>query len=154
MLRTGVHLELLAHGATERVLRQHALHGMLDDALRMLGHGLFEGLGLQPAGETAVAVVALRLGLRARHADLVRVDDDHEVAGVDVRRVLRLVLALENLSAWQRRDREPGSQRRSRPIRAQLRWASRNTSSLSSSKNPVLPRRAGRVSVACWRLER
>ena len=64
----------------------------------MLGHGLFEGLGLQPAGETAVAVVALRLGLRARHADLVRVDDDHEVAGVDVRRVLRLVLALENLS--------------------------------------------------------
>ena len=63
----------------------------------MLGHGLGEGLRLQTAGVTAVAVVGLRRRLRARHADLVRVDDDHEIARVHVRRVLRLVLALEDL---------------------------------------------------------
>ena len=40
-------------------------------------------------------VVDLVQLLRAGHANLVRVDDDHEVAGVHVRRVLRLVLALQ-----------------------------------------------------------
>ena len=104
--RTGVDLQLLAHGTTERVLRQHALHGMLDDAFGMLGHGLGEGLGLQPAGIATMTVVNLVRSLRARHADLVRVDDDHEVARVDVRGVLRLVLALEDLRSFGRHAAE------------------------------------------------
>ena len=68
---------------------------MLDDALGVLGHSLGEGLGLQSARMTGVMVVDLVQLLRAGHANLVRVDDDHEVAGVHVRRVLRLVLALQ-----------------------------------------------------------
>ena len=65
----------------------------------VLGHGLGEGLGLQSARMTGVMVVDLVQLLRAGHANLVRVDDDHEVAGVHVRRVLRLVLAFRRVAA-------------------------------------------------------
>jgi hypothetical protein len=44
-----------------------------------------------------VAVVALLVELVPGHDDLLRVDDDDEVAGVDVRRVLRLVLAAQGV---------------------------------------------------------
>lgn len=97
MLRTNVNLELLAHGAAQRVLRQHALDGMLENALGVLRHGLGEGLGLESAGETAVAIVSLLRRLGAGHADLVSIDDDDEIARVDMRGVLRLVLAFEDL---------------------------------------------------------
>lgn len=97
MLRTGVHLELLAHGATERVLGQHALDCMLQHALRMTLNGLVEGLGLESSGETAVAIVALVGALVARNADLVGVHDDDEVAGVDMRRVGGLVLTAKDM---------------------------------------------------------
>ena len=89
------------------------------------------GLQARPGNRCGGSSV-LVLGLVARHADLVRVDDDNEVAGVDMRGVLRLVLALEDVrglhgDAAQNLVRR----RRSRPIRAQLLGASRNTSSLS-----------------------
>ena len=44
-----------------------------------------------------MAVVDLRVELRARHRDLLGVHDDDEVAGVDVRRVRRLALAAERV---------------------------------------------------------
>ncbi len=39
MLGASVHLELLTHRATKRVLGEHALDGVLENALGMLGDG-------------------------------------------------------------------------------------------------------------------
>ena len=50
---------------------------------------------LQPSGIAGVAVVELVVELVAGDRDLLRVDDDDEVAGVDVRRELRLALAAQ-----------------------------------------------------------
>src|SRR5581483_9954770 len=53
-----------------------------------------------------VAVVALLVELVARNLDLLRVHDDHEVASVDVRRVLRLVLAPQRVRDLRRETAE------------------------------------------------
>ena len=98
MLCASVNLELHAHCTTERVLGEHALYCVLDNALGMLLHGLLEGFALQAAGITAVTIVFLAGSLNARDLDLVSVDDYDEVAGVNVRRVGGLVLTLENMS--------------------------------------------------------
>ena len=45
-----------------------------------------------------MAIVLFAGCLDARETDLVGVDDDDEVTGVDMRGVLRLVLTLENMS--------------------------------------------------------
>ena len=50
---------------------------------------------MQPTWVTGVAVRELLLQLPARERDLVRIDDDDEVTGVDVRREDRLVLAAQ-----------------------------------------------------------
>ena len=50
---------------------------------------------LEAAGIAGVPVVHLVVELVARDRDLLGVDDDDEVAGVDVRRVLRLALAAQ-----------------------------------------------------------
>jgi hypothetical protein len=44
-----------------------------------------------------IRVVLVDLGLVPRDANLVRVEDDHEVAGVDVGGIRRLVLALDDV---------------------------------------------------------
>ena len=82
----------------ERVLGQHALDGLLDDALGVLRHharerDLLEATGIARCSGSTFLVSAL---LPVRRT-LLGIDDDDEVTGVDVGRVLRLVLALENL---------------------------------------------------------
>src|ERR1700677_59924 len=95
VIRTRVHLELGQGLAAERVLRQHAADGLLDRALRVLGHQLAIGNRVQAARVTGVTVRLLLLELVAGQRDLRRVDHDHEVARVDVRGEDRLVLAAE-----------------------------------------------------------
>ena len=58
-----------------------------------------------------MAVIELVLALVAGHRDLLGVDDDDEVAGVDVGRVLRLALAAERIGDLGRQpaERLPGS---------------------------------------------
>ena len=97
MLGTCIDLELLAHLASERVLGEHALDGVLDDALGMLLHCLLEGLLTHAAGITRDAGIHLVGDLGASHFDLVAVDDDYEIARINMRRVGRLVLAAQNL---------------------------------------------------------
>ena len=99
MLSADVHLQFLAHRTAQRVLRQHALDGMLDDALGVLGHGLGERLLLEPTREPAVTIVGLGGSLGTGDLDLVSIDDDDKVARVHMGGVLRLVLALQNLSS-------------------------------------------------------
>ena len=61
------------------------------------------GVELAAAGVAGVGVLLQRLGLLAGDADLLCVENDHEIAGVHVGGVSGLVLALEN-------DRELGGQ--------------------------------------------
>src|SRR6478752_3555110 len=95
VLRACVDLELVGHLTAEAVVREHALDRLLDGAL---GVGL-EQLGVRGGTQTArvarVAVGELLLTLLAGQRDLAGVDDDDEVATVDVRRERRLVLAAQ-----------------------------------------------------------
>ena len=131
VLRARVDLELAHLRGGEPVLREHALDRLADH----LGRAPLELLAQRPLLEAArvagVPAVHLLVELLARDADLLRVDDDHEVARVDVRRVLRLALPAERVGDLASRD-GPGScpRRRRRTSRAgsrpawRCRWSS------------------------------
>src|SRR5690606_36116166 len=94
-LGTLVDLELAVHRAAQRVLGEHALDGDLDDALGVALQRLLQGFGLEVADVAGEPVVHLVLQLVAGDLDLLGVDHDDVVAGVDVRGVDGLVLAPE-----------------------------------------------------------
>src|SRR5689334_2878258 len=98
----GVHLQLGQLLAGEAVARQHPLHGLADHFLRPALEHFAEAPGPDPARVAAVAPVGLLRQLVAGDADLLGVDDDDEVAGVDVRRVLRLALAAQRVGDLRR----------------------------------------------------
>src|SRR5690606_19447318 len=85
VVRPGVDLQLLGHGPAELVLRQHALDRLLEQPLGVLLQHLTEGLLPQTAGVAAVPVLERLFALVPGEGDLLGVDDDDEVAGVDVR---------------------------------------------------------------------
>src|SRR5438477_536383 len=97
MLGTGVDLELRQLAARQLVLGEHPLDGQADHLGRAPVELLAERAAREAAGIAGVPVVALLVELRARRHDLLGVDDDHEVASIDVRRVLRLALAAQRV---------------------------------------------------------
>ena len=92
----GVDLQLAKLLGAELRPRQHPLHGAADDLFGSPLEEVTEGLLLVALGMAAVADVELRLALVAGDGDPRRVEDDDVVARVEVRRVGRLVLALED----------------------------------------------------------
>src|SRR4051794_6230694 len=89
---TGVDLELLELLAAQRALGQHAADGSAHRFLRARVEQVPVGLLADAAGIAGVAIEDGLLRLVGRHDDLGRVDDDHEVAGIDVGSEDRLVL--------------------------------------------------------------
>src|SRR5690606_2242187 len=79
----------------ETVLRQHAANRLLDRLAGVLLEQVAVGDLLESTGVTTVAVDVLVRALVARQSNLVRVDDDDEIATVHVGRVCRLVLAAQ-----------------------------------------------------------
>ena len=106
VLGAGVDLELGQLRGGEPVLRQHALDRLADDLGRSTVELLAQRARLQAAGVAGVPVDHLLVELVAGDMDLLRVDDDHEVAGVDVRRVLRLALAAQRVGDLRREPAE------------------------------------------------
>src|SRR4051812_40793687 len=98
MLIASIDLQLGNDATAETVLREHLLHGDLDHPLRVLLVHLPEAGGTLPARISRVANVLLLLRALGRKLDLVRVDDDDEIAAIDVRCEEWLVLAAENRS--------------------------------------------------------
>ncbi|MNN67128.1 hypothetical protein D3C81_1827470 [compost metagenome] len=98
MLSAGVDLELAVHLTAQRALRQHALDGDLDHALRVTLKRLLQRLGLQVADVAGEAMVLLVLQLLAGNGNLVGIDDDQVITGVNMRGVDRLVLATQAAS--------------------------------------------------------
>ena len=96
MLGTTVHLELPEHLATELVLRQHALDRLLDQVLGTLDQELLGIDGTNPAGITAMTLVHLVGHLVPGQFDLVGIQNDDEIAGIDARGVDSFVLAAED----------------------------------------------------------
>src|SRR5437773_619692 len=103
MVGTRVDLELGRQAPAEAVLRQHADDSVAHEADRMPGQHLARARPPHAARIGRVTDVLLLLELLARQPDLGRVDDDHEVARVEVRREPRV-----GLPAQHRRD--PGSE--------------------------------------------
>src|SRR5674476_161186 len=95
MLRARIDLELAKLGAPELGVRQHAAHGVAHDLLGPAGLELGIRLALDTTGVAGMVVVHLLLGLVARDDDLVGVDDDDEIAGVDGGGVDDLALAAQ-----------------------------------------------------------
>ena len=95
VLGTGVDLQLGVLGAAEGILRKHAPDGVFneEDGTALTDHAWgLDLLATDVSGETGVDLVDF---LGAGEADLVGVDDDDEVTGVDMRREDRLVLAAQ-----------------------------------------------------------
>ena len=96
MLGALVDAQVAHQLALERTAREHALDGLVDDALGVLAvHDLAGRALLDATGIAGVVVVDLVFVLGAGEDDLVGVDDDDVVTAIDVRRVDGLVLALE-----------------------------------------------------------
>src|SRR5690349_22440625 len=95
MLGVSVNLELPQHGIAEGALRQHALHRALQGAIGKTRVQFAEIRFLDAARERGVPVVLLAENLAARDANLRGIQHDDEIAGVDMWRVFRLVLAAQ-----------------------------------------------------------
>src|SRR5258705_8195325 len=96
MLRPGVNLQFLDHGASQLVLGQHPLHGQPDDFLRLVGLHVAEAGQLVTARIKRVPEIDLLVALSPRHAHLLRIDHDHVIPDVEVRGVRGLALPLEH----------------------------------------------------------
>jgi hypothetical protein len=95
MALARVHLELAEHLSAERVLGQHSAHGVLDDTLRQLILLISEPNALQPTLVARIAEIVLVPPFIAGDANLVRINHDDIVAGINVGCVFRLVLAAQ-----------------------------------------------------------
>src|SRR4051794_39432808 len=87
MLGARVHLQLRELLTAEAVAGHHSLDREADDLLRPALEHVVERAGLQAARVARMAVVHLVRALTPGDRDLLRVDDHHEVPGVDVRGV-------------------------------------------------------------------
>ena len=98
VIRATVHLQLADHGATQRILRQHTLHGQLNDlARRLFLHG-FKIRRLEAADKTGVVVIHLVRGLAPGDMHLVSIHHDDVVTGVYMGRIYRFVLSAQSAS--------------------------------------------------------
>jgi hypothetical protein len=97
LLGAGVDLQFPDLRAPELVAGQHPLHGLPQDLGRPALELLAERPAAQATGVARVAAVHLLVELVAGDVDLLRVDDDDEVARVDMGRVGRLVLAAQGI---------------------------------------------------------
>src|ERR1700735_2629403 len=93
MVLAGVNVQSPELIVARAVRREHSANGFFDEALGVLGLNLARRLHPQSAGKAAVAIIEFLVELLAAEFDFLRVDDDDEIAVVDVRSPGRLVFA-------------------------------------------------------------
>src|SRR5882672_4805570 len=96
MVGTGVDLQLLHHRPPEPVSRKHSLHREANDLLRLGRLQIPEPGQRMSARIERVSEVNLVVPLPPRHPHLLRVDHDHVIAHIQVRRIGRLALSLQD----------------------------------------------------------
>ena len=82
----AINFQLPIYRATEPIVRNHSANRALDQQFRMARAPGAGRLRLVATDESGKTHVALLLFLFAGESDLVGVDDDNEIAGIDVRR--------------------------------------------------------------------
>src|SRR3954452_23917711 len=97
MVRGGINLELGELLTAEAIAGHHPLDREADDLFRPALEHVVERAGLQTTRIARMAVVHLARALVPGDRDLLRIDDDDEVARVDVRGIGRLALAAERV---------------------------------------------------------
>src|SRR5690349_16449936 len=98
MFGSGVNLELSIHGATERIVRQHAFYGDFQGAGRRSVDQLLEANAFDTTGEFRMAVIDFVGGFFAGYLNLLGIDDDDVIAGIYVRSKFGLVFAAQTQS--------------------------------------------------------
>ncbi len=95
MRRTSVAFHFLDHGIAQGSLGKHAFNGLLKNALGEALLQLGEVGFVDTAGKTRVAEILFVLGFITRNLQFFNIDHDDEIAGINVRSELRLVLATQ-----------------------------------------------------------
>ena len=88
-----VDTESREHPVAKRILREHAIDRLMDQLPRVLLELVLEGNRGDTARVAREAVIHLVSALVAGHVDTVRVDNDDEIASIDMRSIVDLVLA-------------------------------------------------------------
>jgi len=96
MLGTGIHEKFFIHLAAQAVLREHTFYGALDNGVGTALEKILGDLLLLAAGVAAEVHVDLVFQLVTGENDLVGIDDDDEIAAVDVGGVVGFVLAAQD----------------------------------------------------------
>ncbi len=109
VFRARVNFEFGQQHAAQAVLGHHAAHGAVDEFFGLPGANLGDGSALFPALPAGVSHVNFARFLLAGHADLFGVDDDHEVARIQVRGVTGLVAAPEKVGDLDRQPAQHGA---------------------------------------------
>ena len=93
MFRARVDLELSGHLFAQRIFRQHALNGLGQHVRRVFLMKMFCRNRFQSSGVTGMVCISFCAHLVAAQVNLLGIDDDDMIAGIDVRREGRLVFA-------------------------------------------------------------
>jgi len=102
MRLAGINLQLSVNGAAEPVVRNHSTHRALNEQFRMTrasGAHVFRFMATDVPGK---AHETFLLFLFARHPNLVRIDHDDEIAGINVRRENCLFLSAQQIRGLDR----------------------------------------------------
>ena len=96
--RTTIDAQTGQSGSAQAVLGQHTLDSLLDGEFRTLLHQGAIGNLFQAASPAGMVTIKLLSQLVASQHSLVRIDDDNEIAAVNMRGVLGLGLAAQQIS--------------------------------------------------------
>src|SRR5437899_916040 len=97
VLRSGVNLQLRKLMIAQSGVRQHPANGTFENRFRTARAQSLQTFLFVTTGITGVAAVELLRLFLAGHFDLLGIDDNDEIAAVNVRSELRLVFATENI---------------------------------------------------------
>ena len=93
LFRTSVDFKFLHHLLAQSAMREHSPDRFGERFGRVLRHQSVKRNPAFAADVPRMMEILLLLGLLAGRSDLARIDDDHEIAGIDVRGIDSLVLA-------------------------------------------------------------
>src|SRR5208283_263820 len=88
----AVDTQFLGTARAQLVLRQHAKNGFANDPFRLALADALGGNFLQSAGIAAVRVIDLLVDFVAGHANLIRIDDNQVVSGIEIGSEAGLIL--------------------------------------------------------------
>ncbi len=95
MFAATVHFKFFADTPPQRIFRQHTFYGKFDYFVRLACHQVFERTESCSAHVARVMEIFFLIVALARYFYLRSVDNDNEVAAVNMRRVKRFVLAAQ-----------------------------------------------------------